>query len=697
MKDKFLILLFLLFATFLHAQTDTIRAVREDVFISDELENRIETMTEQSEETSDYTELIEDFLHFHENKMNINNPDYQQLMDVFGLTDYQIYHLQRYIRIYGQIYSIYELALIEGMDRQTIDRLMNYVKIIPIEQKQKLRLKAAFKYGRHTILMRYGQVLEQQQGFSDASEEILTKNPNARYLGSPQSYLLKYKFNYKNRLQFGFTAEKDAGEEFFKGNNKYGFDFYSFHLFLRDVSVFKSVAVGDYQLSFGQGLAMNMGFSTSKPDNSIGIYRNSSGLKPYTSANEYNYLRGIAAKIDCEILDLTLFYSYKKLDAKISDTSSAEELFIETLQNTGYHRTVSEMEKKNAIGQHLAGLHLDYPMRIAKIGATVFYTHFDAPLNRNLSFYNTYSFNEQDNLNASIDYRVLVKKTSFFGEVAMSKNLGFATLNGILFHIDPRFSLSVLHRYYDRNYQSLHSGAFGESSSNANEQGFFIGYQFILSKHFTWNTHVDYFRFNWLQYRVDAPSDGYEIQSKLNFQLNRRFSAYFRFKYKNKAINYATEHYNEITHYHRQSYRLHLTYSPLSNITLKSRVEILNYKPSQQGDFHQGYMFYQDVKWSMRKFPLNLSARLALFDAYSYDERIYTYEDDVLYSFSVPGFYGKGTRVYLLGKIGITPYIDLWAKIAQTFYRNRHDIGSGLTLIDGNTRTDVKVQMMIKL
>jgi hypothetical protein len=694
---RFILFLFLLPAAFIYAQTDTLSIIKDDISIPDDLENRIEEIVEQSEDASDYSELVEDYLYFQENKMNLNEPDFQQLMSVFGLTDYQIYHLQRYLRLYGQMYSIYELKVIEGMDMETISRLLNYVIVAPVGQRQKWKLKDAFKYGRHRILMRYGQVLEEQQGYSEASEELLEKSPNARYLGSPQAYLLKYNFNYRNMLRFGFTAEKDAGEEFFKGNNKYGFDFYSFHLFMRNVSVFKSIAVGDYQLSFGQGLAMNMGFTMLKPDNSVGIYRSPFGLKPYTSANENNYLRGIAATIDCKWFDLTVFYSYKKLDATLSDTSSAEELFIETLQTTGYHRTVSEMEKKNAIGQHLGGLHLDYSMRIARIGATVFYTHFDAPLNRNLSFYNVYSFNKQSNLNASIDYRVLVKKTSFFGEIGLSKNLGFAALNGMTFHIDPRFSLSLLHRYYDRNYQALNGGAFGESSSNANEHGFYAGFQFILSKHFTLSSYIDYFRFNWLIYRVDAPSDGYQIQAKLDFRLNSRFSAYFRFRYKNKAINYATEHYNEITQYHRQSYRFHLVYVPFLQLTLKSRIEILNYKASQYTDFHQGYLIYQDVKWSLKKFPFSLSARFALFDTYSYNERIYAYEDDVLYSFSVPGFYGKGTRVYLLAKVGITSYLDLWAKVAQTFYHDRTSISSGLTLIDGNTRTDVKVQLMVKL
>jgi hypothetical protein len=49
-----------------------------------------------------------------------------------------------------------------------------------------------------------------------------------------------------------------------------------------------------------------------------------------------------------------------------------------------------------------------------------------------------------------------------------------------------------------------------------------------------------------------------------------------------------------------------------------------------------------------------------------------------------------------MSKVSITSHIDLWAKIAQTFYRNRYDIGSGLTHIDGNTKTDVRVQVVVK-
>ena len=699
MKQFSIFILFILFSTVGFAQIvqDTVNQDEELMIGNVGLEDIMESLAEQQDEESDYSELVEDLLYYIDHKMNINAPNYEDLMNLFNLTDYQVYNLKRYLEEYGQLYSIHELSAIEGMDAKTISRIINYIEIAPVLQKEKFSLKRAFKYGKNSILIRYGQVLEEQKGYSLPKEGELERNPNARYLGSPQAYLLKYKFNYKNQLQFGLTAKKDAGEEFFKGTNKQGFDFYSAHFFVKGMGFVKSLAIGDYHLSYGQGLVMNMGFSVQKPENSVAIFRNPGGLKPYSSTNEYNYLRGIAAKFDCKVLDFTLFYSYKSLDATVVDDSlSFEEAYIEALQKTGYHRTASEMSRKNAINQHLAGFHLDVPFRIAQIGATAFYTHLEKPLLRKLTFYNAYEFEGQDNINASVDYRVLIRKTTLFGEVALSKNAAVASLNGLIFNIDPRFTLSVLHRYYGRDYQAINANAFGESSAAANEQGVFMGFQAILSSKFIWYSHIDYFKFNWLRFRIDAPSDGFSVQTKLDFLLNRRFSAYARFRYKSKAINYATEYYNEIVQTDYQAYRLHFTYQPLQEIILKSRLEIVNYRPNAAASFHQGYLIYQDVGLRLQKIPLTLTARFAIFDAYSYDERIYTYEDDVLYGYSIPSFYNKGTRMYLVAKISINKHLDAWFRIAQTFYRNQNSIGSGLAFIDGNTKTDLKVQMMVK-
>ena len=83
--------------------------------------------------------------------------------------------------------------------------------------------------------MRATQVLEKSRGYLLDSSKA--KN---FYPGSPQKILVRYKYIFKNLLQYGVTAEKDAGEQFFKGGQKTGFDFYSAHFFVRNLGIIKS-------------------------------------------------------------------------------------------------------------------------------------------------------------------------------------------------------------------------------------------------------------------------------------------------------------------------------------------------------------------------------------------------------------------------------------------------------------------------
>ena len=110
------------------------------------------------------------------------------------------------------------------------------------------------KYGKNNLMIRYQQILEEQKGFTENNDT--SASPNSRYLGSPEKIYARYQFKYSNKLSFGITAEKDAGEEFFNGTQKNGFDFYSAHLFFKDFGKIKALAIGDYQVQFGQGLTL---------------------------------------------------------------------------------------------------------------------------------------------------------------------------------------------------------------------------------------------------------------------------------------------------------------------------------------------------------------------------------------------------------------------------------------------------------
>ncbi|MFO7843182.1 MAG: helix-hairpin-helix domain-containing protein, partial [Bacteroidales bacterium] len=110
-----------------------------------------------------------------------------------------------------------------------------------------------------------------------------------------------------------------------------------------------------------------------------------------------------------------------------------------------------------------------------------------------------------------------------------------------------------------------------------------------------------------------------------------------------------------------------------------------------------GYMVYQDIFYDLLKIPLSLNTRFAVFDTESYNTRIYAYESDILYAFSIPAYYSKGTRFYFNLKYTLAEFIDLWIRYSQTYYADKDVISSGLNQISGNTKSEIKAQLRFKL
>jgi hypothetical protein len=106
-------------------------------------------------------------------------------------------------------------------------------------------------------------------------------------------------------------------------------------------------------------------------------------------------------------------------------------------------------------------------------------------------------------------------------------------------------------------------------------------------------------------------------------------------------------------------------------------------------------MIYQDLVWSPKFMPLKAQMRYALFDAEDYETRIYAYENDLLYSFSVPALSGRGSRFYINLNYDVNRSVSIWLKFAQTWYADRTVISSGNEEIQGNKRSEIKAQIRV--
>ena len=98
----------------------------------------------------------------------------------------------------------------------------------------------------------------------------------------------------------------------------------------------------------------------------------------------------------------------------------------------------------------------------------------------------------------------------------------------------------------------------------------------------------------------------------------------------------------------------------------------------------------------MSKLPLTVSLRFALFDTESYNAGIYAYENDVLYAYSIPAYYYRGTRTYLMLNYIIYKGFEIWLRYSQTYFDNKDVVSSGLSEIQGNTKSEIKAQLSIK-
>jgi competence ComEA-like helix-hairpin-helix protein len=99
-----------------------------------------------------------------------------------------------------------------------------------------------------------------------------------------------------------------------------------------------------------------------------------------------------------------------------------------------------------------------------------------------------------------------------------------------------------------------------------------------------------------------------------------------------------------------------------------------------------GFALVQDIRYSPAGW-IRIDARLTLFETDSFASRLYVFEQDVLYSMSLPALHGTGSRSHLLVRVRPARFIEMWARLAITRYDDRPAVGSGHDRTIGNTRT----------
>lgn len=695
MFKGFLCLFFLLFFSISYSQ------VKSEI-----IQQRIEFISEQLQsESIDLTNYIEQFNYYFDHPINLNETNGEDLEELGLLSSIQINDLLLHRKLFGKFISIYELQSLTYWDLSTIQLLMPFIRIDDKLDNLHISLKEALKGGKYETFLRYQPMVEQKGGYVKVSDSVLA-NSNNYYKGNGDRYYARFRYTYKTNISVGVTAEKDPGEQFFKGAQKYGFDFYSAHAFFKGGKYLRSAVIGDYQIQVGQGLNLWSSYAFGKTVDFATMKRTAIPIRPYTSVDEARFFRGFAVDYGIKNFSVLAFVSSKRIDATaISDSTLDDLQFISTIDLSGLHRTNREIDKMNSLRENIAGLNFKYAKAGFRIGVAAIYQGYDKPYEKAVQLYNQFDFRGQHNFSYSADYSYNIKNINVFGEVSKIWNSevdqfksGWAMVHGAMIALDSKASVGLLYRDYQRDYQTFYNAGFSEGSNTQNEKGLYAGVKLKLAPAWSLNGYADIFQFPWMKYGVDGPSKGHEFLVQSSYKPNKIFEIYVRFRQQVRERNSRAYDGNvtPLEDVLQRNYRLNLSYVINESFTFKSRVEFVTLHRNSTGH-KMGMLISQDLLYKPKSFPLDFSLRYALFDTDNYDTRLYAFENNALYAFAVPAYYFQGSRAYVLVRYSFLRHCDLWVRYGVFLYDNRTSIGSGAEGILGSRKTDLIVQLRITL
>jgi hypothetical protein len=645
------------------------------------LECITESYAGEMEDETDLTNILDELQEYIDSPLNINMASREDLEKLIVLNDRQIETLIAYREKMGQIYSMQELLTLEGFNEKVVDDLSIFIAFQTPDEKPR-------KYLKNELRLQSQYVFEKASGFID------DENGEKKYKGIEPKLLLKYRADKDGRLDFGFCGENDAGEAFFSGSNPAGFDFYSGFLGWKGDKIVRKVYLGDFRIKTGQGLIFGSGYGGRKSAETTNINSSGQGIKPSSSTTEYGFFRGIAAQINMNHFDLTAFYSNKNSDANITliDGNNNPNA-VSSLQTTGYHRTESEISDKNSLNIQTAGASVKYTLNNFAASLIGGYQKLNIPVIPTEKLYNKYYFRGTENFNIGADYLWIFNNVNLFGEAAISKSGGFALLTGFEANPSSEIGISVLFRDYKKDFQTINGSSFSEFGSTSNERGIYSGLTCYAIPKMTISSYLDLYESYWIKFNSIRPVKGYDFLLQSDYSLNSNITLSIRYKTETrngnsslsstikKDVDTKTEHL-----------RFNMEWKPTLNLNFRFRTEWSGIL--EEDSLNQGWLIFTDASFSTTDEKFSITARLAWFVTKNYDSRIYAYENDVPSSFNIPAYYSNGWRYYLNLKYKVLKKISLYFKLSQTRYQNNlSSIGSGYSLINGNHKTELKLQL----
>lgn len=594
--------------------------------------------------------LYEHFMNLLENPLELNDASENDLRKSRLFNEFQIKSILDYRKSYGRIVSFYELSLVDGF---SLAKLEDIKGLIILDKTQA-------NYQKCSKVPKFEIILKSRKTFNKSTREF-------EYLPSSMPFYgyIRYKMLSQSRIQVGFTMENDDGEKLYP-------DFLSAYIQLKDVKLssnkkhsISSLIFGDYSVRMGQGLVAWNSFSMASYGEPSSIIRMENEPSPYTSSDEQNFFRGIAISFQSNSRwHYGAMLSSKLLDAKVISNS------FFSLPSGGLHNTQLSLNSKDRLQEDFGAFYLNYSGNTFKLSLNTALYGYDKKDERPYRDYSKFQKLEGLGMNTSLSFIYSNQGRRYFLEAATDKSADLAFITGVVlplgstkYPIFSDFELSFMARYYQKGYFAPFAGAYCVNSDVANEHGALFNLKWAFSKDWLMRFSTDFSYHPWYRYQLPLKSKQLRVLNEFSYSFSRYSNMDFRISYKWR--NYDSQN--------KVNLRLNYSLLPKGNgFSFNSRIEASGSRSIENKSKPLVSMgIYQDVGYVYLKNgailkKLSSYFRVTLFHVDDWSNRIYFYEKDLPYSYSVPALYGRGLSMYLVFKIRLLSSFDLGIKISQT-------------------------------
>jgi len=599
----------------------------------------------------------------------------------------------------GPFESLRELTAVDGLTADRLRAMTPYLRLrntasnASTDKALSVVPSGAELEGR--LLQRITRTLDPGRGFeSDSTHHT--------FPGSPTRLTTRMRLHYGS-LRAGLTLDKDPGEalRWAPQTGMYGVDHLAGHLLMEDIGPIETLILGDFTTEFGQGLALWQGLSFGKGADPSALMRDGRGLRPFQSTVENEFFRGAAATISAtSALSISAFVSRRTRDASLDTTVSGRDAPVaRTLSTGGLHRTPGQLRRRDALGLSTVGSALEYRSSGLQVGLVGYRSTFDHPLRPTDRPYRRYDLAGRRAGKGSLYGHLFLNRYTLFGELARTGDGHYGGLAGASFQGRHGTQALLMGRWYPPSFWSLHNGAVAEAGDPQNEVGIYAGLALPVAENWRLAAYVDQYRVPWLRFSVPRPSWGLDTRLVSEYTPRPWFSISLQLRSEREAAGAEQtgpggRHLAGLRSSSRESARLETEYTFAEGVTLRTRLQ--GSRVQAEGPRSYGVLVAQGLHLTPTE-SLQLDARLAFFDTEGYPARIYAYERDLLYSFSVPVLYGQGQRSYVLVQYEPIPSLTVEAKYGVTWYPHRRTIGSGLTATEGPRVREGRLQIRWRL